>query len=94
VGRPFLAAAGLPAGVAALKSASADRIARPTHRQHSNRWNTYFLAIPWRRQRTRRILLETVDRSLPGFVVEALIGDLGQPLARLTVHVAQAGEVP
>ena len=45
------------------------------------------------RQRAQGIGPEAIDGSLPGLMMEAHVGDLGQPLSRLAVHIVQVGEL-
>ena len=37
--------------------------------------------------------LEAIQRPLTGFAMHALIGDFGQPLPHLPVHIVQIGEL-
>ena len=45
------------------------------------------------RQGAQSIGLESIDGSLARFAVLSLVGDFGQPLPRLAIHVMQIGEV-
>ena len=45
------------------------------------------------RQRTQRFALESIQRALACLAMQALIGDLGQPLPRLAIHIAQIDEL-
>jgi hypothetical protein len=44
-------------------------------------------------QRAQGIGAEAINGSLPGFMMEALIGNFSQPLSRLAVHIVQVGEL-
>ena len=45
------------------------------------------------RQRPQRFRLEAIQRALAGLAMQALIGDFGQPLPHLPIHIVQIGEL-
>ena len=45
------------------------------------------------RQRVQRGGLKAIDGPLPGFAMQPLVGDFGEPLAGLAIHIVQIGEL-
>ncbi len=45
------------------------------------------------RQRTQRFRFKTVQRAFAGLAMQASIGDFAQPLAYLSIHIVQIGEL-